>query len=153
MAHTGLQERKKKHQQQNSTNNSTNSSNHNGNNCHDAVCRPFSKQQSNKHPVARAAAAASAASVQDPAVKQVCSQLGAAKKETQHYMIGSLLFGGLLFAAGAATWSLPWLFVLFAVVCLPWRAYTYCKQKYVSVLCCVLYLSQLPHTQSTAPCV
>ena len=103
----------------------------NGATC-DAVCRPFSKPHKQASHSARAAAAAAKQHLTDPTVKQICTQLGASKKETHHYTIGSLLFGGLLFAAGAAAWSLPWLFVLFAVVCLPWRAYSFCKQKWVS---------------------
>jgi hypothetical protein len=69
-----------------------------------------------------------------PAVKQVCKALGSAGKETKHYTYGSLAFGGLLFAAGAAAWSLPTLFVLFAIVCLPWRAVSFYKQKWVFYL-------------------
>jgi hypothetical protein len=81
----------------------------------------------------RAAAAAAKQHMHDPAVKQVVSQLSSSgKQDTTSYTAGSLLFGGLLFAAGAAAWTLPWLFVLFAAVCLPWRAYSFCKQKWVS---------------------
>jgi len=131
MAHTGLglQERKKQHSS-NSTSTTTPSSA-----TSDAVCRAFSKHHvKQSSPGTRSAAAAAKQHMADPAVKQICRQLGSAKKETQHYTIGSLLFGGLLFAAGAAAWSLPWLFVLFAVVCLPWRAYSFCKQKWVSTI-------------------
>lgn len=101
--------------------------------------RAHHNQQQQQHSAAarheagiRAAAAAAKQHMHDPAVKQVVSQLGSAGKDTQHYTAGSLLFGGLLFAAGAATWSLPWLFVLFASICLPWRAYSFCEQKWVS---------------------
>lgn len=81
----------------------------------------------------RAAAAAAKQHMHDPAVKQVVSQLSSSgKQDTTSYAAGSLLFGGLLFAAGAAAWTLPWLFVLFALICLPWRAYSFCKQKWVS---------------------
>jgi hypothetical protein len=102
--------------------------------------KAYHNQQQQKHSAARheagirAAAAAAKQHMHDPVVKQVVSQLGSAGKDTQHYTAGSLLFGGLLFAAGAATWSLPWLFVLFAVICLPWRAYSFCKQKWVSAV-------------------
>lgn len=102
--------------------------------------RAHHNQQQQKHSAARheagirAAAKAAKEHMHDPAVKQVVSQLGSAGRATQNYTAGSLLFGGLLFAAGAATWSLPWLFVLFAVICLPWRAYSFCKQKWVSTV-------------------
>jgi hypothetical protein len=79
----------------------------------------------------RAAAAAAKQHMHDPAVKHVVSQLGSAKKDTQSHAIGTILFGGVLFAAGAAPWALPWLFVLFALTCLPWRAYSFIKQKWV----------------------
>jgi hypothetical protein len=39
---------------------------------------------------------------------------------------------GLLFAAGAAAWSLPLLFVVFTAVCMPWRAVSFYRQKWVS---------------------
>lgn len=79
----------------------------------------------------RAAAAAAKQHMHDPAVKHVVSQLGSAKKDTQSHAIGTILFGGVLFAAGAAPWALPWLFVLFSLTCLPWRAYSFIKQKWV----------------------
>lgn len=53
-------------------------------------------------------------------------------KHTQIYAHMHQCCAGLLFAAGAAAWSLPVLFLLFAAVCLPWRAVSFCKQKWVS---------------------
>eukprot|EP00882_Tetradesmus_deserticola_P018954 GHRQ01020384.1.p1 GENE.GHRQ01020384.1~~GHRQ01020384.1.p1 ORF type:complete len:185 (-),score=12.24 GHRQ01020384.1:579-1133(-) len=95
-----------------------------------------------------------------PAVQQACRTLAAAKEETRHYAAGLLAFGGgcqcatpnaelciaccvapvtlcfryagLLFAAGAAAWSLPLLFVVFTAVCMPWRAVSFYRQKWVS---------------------
>jgi len=43
-----------------------------------------------------------------------------------------LFCSGLLFAAGAAAWSLPLLFISFAAICLPWRAVEFVKHKWVS---------------------
>lgn len=98
-------------------------------------------QQQQKHTTAkheagiRAAAASAKQHMHDPAIKQVVTSLSSSgAQETKNYTVGSLVFGGLLFAAGAAAWTLPWLFVLFAFVCLPWRAYSFCKQKWVSTI-------------------
>jgi hypothetical protein len=41
-------------------------------------------------------------------------------------------YAGLLFAAGAAAWSLPLLFLVFTAVCMPWRAVSFYRQKWVS---------------------
>lgn len=40
---------------------------------------------------------------------------------------------GLLFAAGAAAWSLPLLFLVFTAVCMPWRAVSFYRNKWVSI--------------------
>lgn len=104
---------------------------------------PNSKQ---KHAGRGAAAAAAHKHLHDPAVKHVVSQLGAAK-DTQHQTLGLLLFGGMAFAAGAAPWTLPWLFVLFAVTCLPWRAYSFCQQKWVGTTGWLQPTTQLASSQ------
>jgi Protein of unknown function (DUF2838) len=41
---------------------------------------------------------------------------------------------GLLFIAGAAPWALPGLFVLFVMVCMPWRAVSFARQKWTFFL-------------------
>ncbi|WIA28892.1 hypothetical protein OEZ86_011416 [Tetradesmus obliquus] len=69
-----------------------------------------------------------------PAVKQACKTLAAAKEETQHYAAGLLAYGGLLFAAGAAAWSLTLLFLVFTAVCMPWRAVSFYRNKWVFYL-------------------
>ncbi|KAF6259276.1 hypothetical protein COO60DRAFT_1514094 [Scenedesmus sp. NREL 46B-D3] len=69
-----------------------------------------------------------------PAVKQACRTLAAATEETRQYAAGLLAFGGLLFAAGAAAWCLPLLFLVFTAVCMPWRAVSFYRQKWVFYL-------------------
>ena len=54
---------------------------------------------------------------------------------------GLLTFGALLFVCGAAPWMLPTVFLLFAGVCLPWRAVSFASQKYQFFLVDFCYVS------------
>lgn len=53
---------------------------------------------------------------------------------------GSMLFGLILFVCGSAPWLLPALYLLFAAVCLPWRAqqfYKHCQGFFLLDFCYV----------------
>lgn len=83
------------------------------------------------------ARAAAKLNLHDPAVKHVVTALGSSgRQDTNNATLGSLAFGGLLFCCGGAPGLLPWVFVIFALVCLPWRAVSFYQQKWVSTLCC-----------------
>ena len=63
------------------------------------------------------------------------------KEESKLYAAGALVFGFGLFLAGAAPWLLPACFILFAVLCFPWRAYTFAKRKWGFFLLDFCYVS------------
>lgn len=76
--------------------------------------------------------------------------------DSQRFAIGALVFGGLLFTAGAAPWALPFLYVLFIACAVPWRAWDFSKKKgtfflldfcYWANAATVLFLVLAPHNQ------
>ena len=42
---------------------------------------------------------------------------------------GSMLFGAFLFVCGSAPWLLPFFYLLFAAVCLPWRVHQFYRNR------------------------
>ena len=71
------------------------------------------------------------------------------KEESNLYAAGALVFGFGLFLAGAAPWLLPACFLLFAALCLPWRAYSFAKRKWSFFLLDFCYV-RLPSLAFTA---
>lgn len=61
--------------------------------------------------------------------------------DSQRFAIGALVFGGLLFTAGAAPWALPFLYVLFIACAVPWRAWDFSKKKGTFFLLDFCYVS------------
>lgn len=66
--------------------------------------------------VARRPRPASAAAAQQGLVRGAGSQ-----RESRGFACGALLYGALLWLAGAAPWALPAAYLLFAAVAMPWR--------------------------------
>lgn len=88
-----------------------------------------------------------------PAVQQVSKTVGTAQDASQ-FAAGALCYGSLLFVAGAAPWSLPMVFVLFVLICIPWRMVNFCSKKYQFFLVDFCYVSILMFCtmQRYAPC-
>jgi hypothetical protein len=62
-------------------------------------------------------------------VSKILKEVGS-KRQSKFYAGGTLLFGALLFIAGAQPWLLPWVFVAFILVALPWRAYHFHQHRW-----------------------
>jgi Protein of unknown function (DUF2838) len=62
-------------------------------------------------------------------VTRILREVGS-KQEARLHAGGTLLFGGLLYIAGAQPWLLPYVFLLFLVIALPWRVYHFHRQKW-----------------------
>jgi hypothetical protein len=88
---------------------------------------------------ARESAKASAP-LEAPDVSKILKEVGS-KQEAKFHAGGTLLFGGLLFLAGAQPWILPSIFLLFLVIALPWRAYHFHRQKWDFFLLDFCYVS------------
>jgi hypothetical protein len=69
------------------------------------------------------------------------------KEESNLYAAGALVFGFGLFIAGAAPFLLPACFLIFAAVCLPWRAYTFTRRKWGFFLLDFCYVSVFTSSQ------
>lgn len=77
-------------------------------------------------------------------VNRILKEVGS-KQEAKFHAGGTLLFGGLLFVAGAQPWLLPSIFILFLVIALPWRAYHFHRQKWDFFLLDFCYVSHNIH--------
>ena len=79
-----------------------------------------------------------AASDSEPAAQLVLG-LGS-KQDSRQFTAGVLLFGSLLYLAGAAPWLLPMYFLVFAAVALPWRAADFHSKKWTFFMCDLCYV-------------
>ena len=68
--------------------------------------------------------------------------IGTSSKKQAHNLSGGILvFGGLLFLCGSAPWCLPWLFILFFAICMPWRVVEFVRNKWTFYLVDFCYVS------------
>ncbi len=61
--------------------------------------------------------------------------------DSQNFAIGSLVFGALAFVCGSAPWLLPYLYLVFAAVALPWRVYQFYRKRLTFFLLDFCYVS------------
>lgn len=65
------------------------------------------------------------------------------KGDSQKFTLGSVLFGALLFVAGALPSSLPYLYLVFVAICLPARIVSFCRQRWTFFLIDFCYFANV----------
>jgi hypothetical protein len=74
--------------------------------------------------------------------RSVAKGLGS-EREAQQFTMGTVLFGLLVFLTGAAPGAVPYMFITFFAICMPWRIVSFSQRKYGFYLIDFCYFANL----------